>query len=151
MNSSKWKSVAELVGISAIVASLMFVGLQLKQGHEIALANQYQARAEAYMEFALAGIEADWVIPPLRSRVGDEILARDISAVIWHWTYFDNNNFQYKSGFLTDESWRALLRSHREIYEACDFRFVYEWRKPSLRPSVVALVGTWEDPCNKAD
>lgn len=146
-----WKGIVELIGIAAIVASLIFVGLQLKQGHEIALADQYQARAEAYMEFALAGIEADWVIPPLRIRVGDETLARDISAVMWHWTYFDNNHFQYQSGFLNDESWQSLVRSHREVYKTCNFRFVYEWRKSTLRPSLVALVDSWADPCKVAN
>lgn len=150
MNASNWKVLAELVGIIAIVASLIFVGLQLKQGHEVALAAQYQARAEAYMDFSLAGIEADWMIPPLRSLGGEKVSARDISAVMWQWTYFDNNNFQYQSGFLTAEAWNALVRNHQEVYSACAFRFVYEWRKPSLRPSLVALVDTWDDPCDRS-
>ena len=37
MKSANWKDVAELIGISAIVASLVFVGLQMKQAQEIAL------------------------------------------------------------------------------------------------------------------
>lgn len=41
MKNANWKEFAELTGIVAIVASLLFVGLQLKQGHEIALATQY--------------------------------------------------------------------------------------------------------------
>ncbi len=146
--SKHWKEIAELVGIVAIVASLIFVGLQMKQGHEIALAAQYQARAQAYMDFSLAGIEADWMIPPLRKYVSEQVTARDISAVMWQWTYFDNNNFQYHSGFLTDEAWQALVRSHQEVYRTCTFRFIYDWRKPTIRPSVVALVETWEDPCD---
>ncbi len=32
-----WKDVLELIGIAAIVASLIFVGLQLKQSQDIAL------------------------------------------------------------------------------------------------------------------
>jgi hypothetical protein len=31
-----WKNIAELAGIAAIVASLIFVGLQMKQEQEIA-------------------------------------------------------------------------------------------------------------------
>jgi len=38
MSQSKWKTIAELIGISAIVASLLFVGMQLKQDRELALA-----------------------------------------------------------------------------------------------------------------
>ena len=59
MKFADWKGIAEHVGIVAIVASLLFVGLQLKQSHEIALATQYQSRAEATMNLHLASIEAD--------------------------------------------------------------------------------------------
>ena len=37
MKSTNWKDIAELVGIAAIVASLIFVGVQMKQTQEIAL------------------------------------------------------------------------------------------------------------------
>ena len=37
MRSANWKDIAELTGIAAIVASLIFVGLQLKQSQDIAL------------------------------------------------------------------------------------------------------------------
>ena len=40
MNFSQLKDIAELIGLVAIVASLIFVGLQLKQSQEIALATQ---------------------------------------------------------------------------------------------------------------
>ncbi len=36
MKSTNWKDVAELVGIAAIVASLVFVGLQMRQDHVLA-------------------------------------------------------------------------------------------------------------------
>ena len=36
MNTSNWKDIAELIGITAIVASLVFVGLEMRQDHVIA-------------------------------------------------------------------------------------------------------------------
>jgi hypothetical protein len=36
-----WKDVAEFVGIGAIVASLIFVGMQMRQAQEIAIADGY--------------------------------------------------------------------------------------------------------------
>ena len=36
MKSTNWKDVAELVGIVAIVASLVFVGLEMRQDHTVA-------------------------------------------------------------------------------------------------------------------
>ena len=38
MKSTSWKDIAELIGIAAIVASLVFVGLQMRQAQEIAFA-----------------------------------------------------------------------------------------------------------------
>ena len=54
MNSTNWKDIAELVGITAIVVSLVFVGLQMRQAQEIAktevgmsvLASEVQIRNE---------------------------------------------------------------------------------------------------------
>ena len=51
MKSIDWKDIAEFVGISAIVASLVFVGLQLKQSQEIAI-------AEAFLSILASEIEA---------------------------------------------------------------------------------------------
>ena len=37
LKSTNWKDIAELVGITAIVASLVFVGMQMRQDQEIAI------------------------------------------------------------------------------------------------------------------
>ena len=62
MKRYDWKSIAELVGIAAIVASLVFVGLQLKQSQEIAIAEQYQNRADAALEFWISMAQSDATI-----------------------------------------------------------------------------------------
>jgi len=149
MKAADWKDVAELVGIVAIVASLLFVGLQLKQNQEIALATQYQARAEATMNLHLASIEADWVapIPALRNGVSDELSARDINLYLWLWIQFDNHYYQYQSGFLDESAWQAQLRNIKELYSSCRARFAYEWRKKGLRSEFVELVESGEDLC----
>lgn len=41
MQSTNWKDIAELIGIAAIVASLVFVGLQMKQAEDIARYERY--------------------------------------------------------------------------------------------------------------
>ena len=47
MKSLHWKDVAELVGVAAIVASLIFVGLQLKQDRKLGIAEITSARTES--------------------------------------------------------------------------------------------------------
>jgi hypothetical protein len=42
MAQNNWKDIAELIGITAIVASLVFVGMQMKQSQELAFAESVQ-------------------------------------------------------------------------------------------------------------
>lgn len=152
MKFADLKEVAEIVGIAAIVASLLFVGLQLKQSHEIALATQFQARAEATQNLHLAGIEADWLpVRPLRDRISGEMSARDINVFLWLWIQYDNHYYQYQAGYLDESAWQAQLRNVRELHSFCDARFVYEWRKKGLRSEFIDLIKLLEDPCVAAN
>ena len=51
MQRVTWKAVADLIGMGAIVASLIFVGLQMRQTHKIATADSYTALIAAQTEF----------------------------------------------------------------------------------------------------
>jgi hypothetical protein len=51
----KWKDTAELIGIGAIVASLVFVGLQMRQEQEI-------ARAQTLSEYIATGVDVHLAI-----------------------------------------------------------------------------------------
>ena len=153
MGFTRWKDIAELIGLAAIVGSLVFVGLQMKQSQDIALATQYQARAQATMELALAHLEADYVgpIPLLRAGVNEEITAADINTYLWLWIHMDNHYYQYEHGFMSEDAWQAQLRNIKGIYADCGLRFVYDWRKGGLRDEFVALVDSLGDPCVSAN
>jgi hypothetical protein len=112
-----WKDIAELIGIVAIVASLIFVGLQLKQSHEIAASQIYQDRTSA----TVAAITAMMASPELTSGLAklesdqlDTITAAElvaaglaISASAYLW---DNSHYQYEHGYISAEGW-AKIRS----------------------------------------
>ena len=59
MPSRNWKDIAELIGIGAIVASLIFVGLQMQQSQDIAIGAQYQERANAAVEDYMSQVQSD--------------------------------------------------------------------------------------------
>lgn len=46
MRLEKWALVAEIIGRTAIVASLAFVGIRIMQGTSLAKANSYQSLLE---------------------------------------------------------------------------------------------------------
>lgn len=60
MNRASWKDIAELIGITAIVLSLLFVGLQLRQSQQLAveeLVSYSNERQNAIRELIVANAE----------------------------------------------------------------------------------------------
>ena len=57
MRKIQWKGVAEIVGISAIVGSLIFVGLQIRQEQNVAVSQIYQTTMAAQVEIHIAMAE----------------------------------------------------------------------------------------------
>jgi hypothetical protein len=154
MDSAKLNDWMQVIGIFALVASLVFVGLQMKQSQEIAIAEQFHNRAVAVMGLAETQMEIGEVpnVRGWRERVSNgEVLAVDINSFHWLWISFDNHYYQYQSGFMEESAWQAQLRNARGLYTVCDMRFVYDWRKSGLRAEFVDLVGSFEDTCVGSD
>jgi hypothetical protein len=57
LRDRNWKEVVELVGIAAIVASLVFVGLQLRQEEKVAVAQTVQAFSQANADLRISALE----------------------------------------------------------------------------------------------
>ncbi len=71
MKRTNWKEIAELIGIATIIASLVFVGLQLKQAQSIAL-NEVAVTVEANEIALFSAFRADWDIWQ-RGNAGDDL------------------------------------------------------------------------------
>lgn len=154
MKFSEVKEIAELIGIAAIVASLIFVGIQMRQTHEIAIANQYHSRAEATLDMFLALQESGTSVN-LLSKPADEMTPQEQRSarnmVAWSWTQFDNHHFQYQSGFINDEAWAALSRRIEWLHAMCDHRNSWESLRQFLRQSFVEYVESLDDNCSSPD
>ncbi len=57
-NAAKINDWLQVVGMFGLIASLVFVGMQIKQDHEIALSGVYQARSDATVNTSLAAINS---------------------------------------------------------------------------------------------
>jgi len=127
MKNTNWKDTAELIGIAAIVASILFVGLQMKQSQDIAIAAQYQSRADTAVEWYVSRMESDkllsttagWIsnqdysADPVTVRLDSssedsESLAIRYLSYRANFTMYDNYHFQFEQGFLTEEAWNPL-------------------------------------------
>ena len=119
----------EIIGILSVVASLVFVGMQLVLDRRVAVAEQFQNRAELRLQFRLGQFENDKFMQDLaknwennRPRWWNE----DVEAAFiqenepmetWvrrstAWELFlitiDNNCFQHQSGMLEDDMWLSM-------------------------------------------
>ena len=107
MNSYKLSDWLQLTGTIAVIASLIFVGLQIRQAHEIAVSNAYQTRtrivagsyaSNASNQLGLAAwhkSESDGLdtLTPGEVWAGRQMT----NAVIRIW---DNTHYQIETGFI---------------------------------------------------
>ena len=113
----------QVIGIFAVVVSLLFVGYQLKQSQDIAIAGQNQERQSVAIDYYVwQGQNEDLTrITGARHRdhldvnISDENSRSDYSIGLAYirarmrLSIYDNNHFQFTSGFMTQESWQPYL------------------------------------------
>ena len=152
MKTVGWKDFAELIGIAAIVASLVFVGLQMKQSDEIALSEIYQQRTTAVAEWNTSLASNDRALSAFeKSATGrfDEITPEEARSatpfVVAAILFYENSQYQHALGFLPDDHWdrarRALKTNMKDpLWHASILSF-----KGNMRSSFVAVLDEIEN------
>ena len=111
MKKTNWKDIAELVGILAIVASLVSVAFQLRQTQLSLIASTYQSRAFDAIAEGQYIADSEYLLPILvKTNHGENFdgvasLGEDERARLFHYLRsrmldWDNEYYQYQSGFL---------------------------------------------------
>ena len=151
MVNPKWRDTAELVGIASIVASLIFVGLQLKQTQDFAIASQYLDQASLMVEATNGRMQNEPLMRDYGRRLiatgefpeeepnDPLVIAARVQSAGNSLTILDNDHYQYVSGFQTDEAWRSNRQILKEILSSRFGRFSYEQGKESERASFSTL------------
>jgi len=116
MTSGRWKDLAELIGILAIVASLVFVGLQMRLDRQLATA---ALRAEAYQ------LETDRWLAEMGENPSDVLAKAAVSPdslnpadiyVLDAWTNWNFSMLRRNQALedigLTDPGWRQRVLPH---------------------------------------
>ena len=156
MDSAKVNDWMQVIGIFAVVASLLFVGLQMKQTQDIALAGQYQARAQTTLDFYLMNMESSQGQNLIFRPNFEEVTPTDITyayfATNYFWTKYDNHHFQYLSGFLDQETWEGLQVRIKDLWGDCQIRWIYEENnRKAFRDSFNDYLDALDDPCGPED
>ena len=99
MKSTDWKDIAELIGIAAIVGSLVFVGVELRQSQRIALAEQEGAQIADFQAVSELIASNSSLIhklndeEPLSSE--EQIAAEQLVFSIWATHFFTRQRASY--------------------------------------------------------
>ena len=114
MDSAKLNDWMQVVGIFAVVASLIFVGLQMQQDREIALSAATQARTDTTIQDISSAASNPFYMSAIdKIELGhSESLLPSERRAVWMQntaTLFnlENVHSQYLSGYVTKERWMA--------------------------------------------
>jgi hypothetical protein len=142
MDSAKLNDWMQIVGIFAVVASLIFVGLQMKQSQAIAISTAYQARNAAAMEMnnALAANETVLTAFSITQTQGlDSLSPEEIGAgravIRSIFLSYDNVHYQFENGFIDQESWARARANMKDFVKVLFVRRHIELRYHSFRAS----------------
>lgn len=116
MDSAKLNDWIQAFGIFAVVASLVFVGLQLKQSQDIALSQASQSRTSATVEILVSSAENSHFVSSIAKRrggAGDALTVEERVAMrqyaIGILYLYEDQHFQYMNGFVAEERWQAAI------------------------------------------
>jgi len=162
MDSAKINDWMQVVGIFALVASLVFVGMQMRQDREIARVMIYQSRASILAEVAMASASSpEAMSAQIKSSLGDPgkefqmddwpapITAQDrvlgayqLSALM---AIADNSFFQYQEGFLPAEHWagvKSVLVTLVSTFPYFKWRMeaILDQQRPAFRDELIDIL-----------
>ena len=130
----------QLIGMLGIFGGLVFVGLEMRQSQQFALAAQQTARMQVWTDMVNAFTESQINYP---EAIGDFNPESNIAhAALW---IFENDYIQYNLGLMDENIWQAKMNPLRRTYNSCVGRQVYVQRKSSLDARLVDLIDSLLD------
>lgn len=127
MTKSSWKETAEIVGILAIVISLIALVMELRQTQSALLAETYQTRAIDAIGELLDVADGEFIAPILATTDygDDQDAVANLDAVsrlrLFHYLRarminWDNEHYQYQNGFLNEDFFEATTTNSVRIW-----------------------------------
>ena len=119
-------NITNFLGVIGVIASLIFVGLELRQSQKIALAEQMNNRVNVLMSIVNSYIEADldffsaMINEPEKDQLFSSAEKGSRNMLNAQWTLHENDYFQYNSGFMTEDLWEAKLGATERDLLKCE-------------------------------
>jgi len=145
MNDDKVSGWLQVLGFAGLIASLVFVGLELRQSREIAIADVYQQRAAMLIDVHAITLSSELLYDmynrmqagePLNA--GDQILLSTALTPIF--TYWENNHFQYEMGLLSEEQWQSSRNALQAMVARPEVQAWWQTERKEMRKSFTDVV-----------
>ena len=136
MNDRKTK-LLEVAGLFLLAGSLIFVAIQIRQEHALALASLASERTALFTSRHVAGLESDaylslyyknyrtngWDVGDLEN---NEVAAAEIDALI-AWTYYEMSYTHWQAGFVSDLSWESMKIEIAVFAQVPVYQAIYDY------------------------
>ena len=132
MKSKSLNNWMQFLAAVGVILSLIFVGVQIQQSREIAIAEIYQQRTALLLEnFSIAVPTETEFRAWMKVRTGEPLNPDEKFALTTRYAariaYWENNHFQYQIGLLPEEQWEASKNSIRG--QATQQAFLDTWER----------------------
>lgn len=143
-----------ILGVAGVTASLIFVGLELRQSQRIALVSQIQERSYAASAEMNAFTEADLDWFSSKFRIAPEsILTTEQKAarnsLNQSWFFYEADYFQYSQGLMTEPVWQAKLRAMEVNLKRCEYPEIYELRSQLVEAGFKRILDSMPSQCQE--
>ena len=113
MKLVRFDVIAQLLGMLGVIASLLFVGFEIKQSRDIAMADIYQQRSAMALDIALSKYSPEQAGKVMNTAREDRLkLTKQDTQVLSFileasFIYYENVHFQYQLSLIGEEEWAA--------------------------------------------
>ena len=125
LSLADWGHVAEIFGAVAVVVSLAYVGIQLKQNTEAIQAQTQQQVMSNYADYQVAIIGQEAMAPLMIKAEEGEALTPEEELKLSTWAHLLLSNWEttylsYQNGLLGEEAWQGwekyFIASMNDVY-----------------------------------
>jgi hypothetical protein len=143
-------ALAQLSGLTGVMASLIFVGFELRQSQKIALAGQMQSRAEQITDYNLTFLEtadSDDLYAIFNENYSEltekQKWLSDVQGR-WQLQMQQTSVWMYQQGFLSEDRWLPTKTRIQGLYDNCERRHLFD---SALETAYQNFLNTIPDNC----
>jgi len=144
--------VGQTVAVIAILVSLIFVGIQMRDGNRVARAQMHQQISDSFISLVMTLPREDdrfyeaWLSSEVYKELGRSESETMNGVMLALWRHFENVYYQHKNGFVDKEYFQSTSRFMSIFIWREGIRFWWDGRKAVFAPEFASFMETLERP-----